>query len=847
MLSVKAFRSVARLFPWVCAVHLLVLPALSRAEAESETRERVQRSLEGVRVPFIANAGQADPAVAYYASTPAGTVFVTREGRVVYSLPAGRASGPGARTRHERSGWSLTEKVVGGRARPKGSEPASARVSYFVGNDPARWRSGLPTFEGVSLGEVWPGIRLELRAHGKNVEKLFTVEPGADASRIRVRVAGGRLRVNRAGALVVGTDLGELTFTAPAAYQERAGTRRPVRVAYSLRGREYGFRLDDYDPTLTVVIDPLLQATFLGGGGDDYALSVAIHPTTGDVYVAGQTNSANFPGTAGGAQTANSGGVDDVFVARLTASLTTLTQATYLGGSGDDEPSQLAIHPTTGDVYVVGFTDSTNFPGTTGGAQAAYGGGAADAFVARLTSSLTALTQATYLGGSGDDEGTRGLAIHPTTGDVYVAGLTDSTDFPGTTGGAQAANGGGVSDAFVVRLTSSLTALTQATYLGGSGNDQARGLAIHPTTGDVYVDGLTDSTSFPGTAGGAQAAYGGGGLDAFVARLTSSLTTLTQATYLGGSAGDRAIALAIHPTTGDVYVAGFTNSPNFPGTTGGAQAASGGGIFDAFVARLTSSLTALTQATYLGGSGDDENHGALAIHPTTGDVYVAGLTDSANFPGTAGGDQSDYGGGLYDAFVARLPASLTTLTQATYLGGSGDDEVYGLAIHPTTGDVYVAGLTDGMYVLAGGAQPANGGGYDGFVARLTADLGGGFFYTLTPCRVINTTKPDGPLAGPALSAGTTRTFAVAGQCGIPSSATSLSINVTITQPTAAGDLRLFPGGASPPLVSTINYRPGQTRANNAVMSVGAATDFSVRCDQASGTVQLIIDVNGYFH
>src|SRR5262249_49187694 len=150
-------------------------------------------------------------------------------------------SGSGARPGGEGSGWSLTVTVVGGRARPNGSEPASTGVSYFIGNDPARWRSSLATFEGVSLGEVWPGIRLELRAHGKNVEKLFTVEAGADVTRIGMRVAGALwLSVNEAGALVAGTGLGEVTFTPPAAYQERQGMRRPVSVAYEVRGRSMG-------------------------------------------------------------------------------------------------------------------------------------------------------------------------------------------------------------------------------------------------------------------------------------------------------------------------------------------------------------------------------------------------------------------------------------------------------------------------------------------------------------------------------------------------------------------------------------------------------------------------------
>ena len=312
------------------------------------------------------------------------------------------------------------------------------------------------------------------------------------------------------------------------------------------------------------------------------------------MYVAGKTFSTNFPGTTGGAQAANGGGVD-AFVARLNAALTTLTQATYLGGSSGDAALALTIHSTSGDVYVAGNTTSTNLPGTTGGAQPTNGGGN-DPFIARLNAALTTLTQATYLGGSSGDAASA-LAIHPTSGDVYVAGFTTSTNFPGTTGGAQTTNGGGI-DGFVARLNAALTTLTQATYLGGSGGDYA--LAIHPTSENVYVAGQTFSANFPGTIGGAQATFGGsvnGGSNAFVARLNTALTTLSQATYLGGSVGDLADAMAVQPTSGDIYVAGQTLSANFPGTTGGAQATfvgSGEDVTDAFVARLTADLAAVS-------------------------------------------------------------------------------------------------------------------------------------------------------------------------------------------------------------------------------------------------------------
>jgi muconolactone delta-isomerase len=476
---------------------------------------------------------------------------------------------------------------------------------------------------------------------------------------------------------------------------------------------------------LPIVIDPILQATYLGGDHSDEATALAIHPKTGEVYVAGNTMSTNFPRTAGGAQGINTGN-SEVFVARLNKDLTQILQSTYLGGMGIDFAEALAIHPITGDVYVAGMTTSTDFPDTTGGAQADYGGGRWDAFVSRLSADLKQILQSTYLGGGKWDK-VKALAIHPKTGEVYVAGYTDSTDFPRTSGGAQASKRG-TADAFVARLNSSLTQILQSTYLGGSKEEESvKALAIHPKTGEVYVAGYTDSTDFPRTSGGAQKDYGGGKYDTFVARLNSSLTQILQSTYLGGNDWDVAYALAIHPTTGEVYIAGYTFSTNFPRTTGGAQKDYGGGEKDAFVARLNSNLTQILQSTYLGGSKEDDAQ-AIAIHPTTGEVYVAGHTTSTDFPRTSGGAQGSYGGDPSDAFVARLNSSLTQILQSTYLGGNGADWAQALAIHPTTGEVYVAGYTNSTNFprTSGGAQGKYGDGpQDAFVASLTANLAAG--------------------------------------------------------------------------------------------------------------------------
>ncbi len=711
----------------VASILLGVCAPVAGASPDSVQRERLAR----VRVPFVENCGRLNDRIAFSAQTSFGGVFITDEGKLVYSLPKSNSSG-----------WTLTETLVAGKPHPFAGPRAVTRVSYFHGNDPTLWQSDLPTYNEVHLGEPWRGIFVSLRAHGGTVEKLFTIQPGARVGKIRLVMDGATsLRIDGDGSIVAGTANGEVRFTAPAAYQERHGMRRAVAADYVLHGNSYGFRLGTYDHALPVVIDPLLQATYLGTTNYDSVEAIAIDPTSGDVFVAGTSTASvggPIPGTAGGADPTPSNGTD-AFVERLDPTLTTLIQATYLSGLGDDGATSITLHPTSGEILVAGYTWSSDFPGTAGGAQPALGGGE-DGFVARLNPTLTAFLQSTYLGGSTQGDVATDIAVQPATGDIFVAGWTNSSDFPGTAGGAQPTLVGD-GDGFVARLNPDLTALIQATYLGGSGFESADSIAIHPTSGDVFVAGRTNSADFPATAGGAQPSYGGsdvvGNGDGFVAHFDPTLTAVLQSTYLGGTGSDLVHGLAVHPTSGEVLVAGETGSIDFPGTAGGAQPVQGGGdIFglDGFAVRLNPTLTALVQATYVGGAGDDTVHG-IRIHPTSGEVLVAGETASTALPGVAGGAQPTFAGLESDAFVCRLDPLLSALLQSTYLGGfgpgSGSDHAEVIAVHPTSGEVLVAGYTWSWDFpeTAGGAQPLSGGSWmpgdfftDGFIARLTPDL-----------------------------------------------------------------------------------------------------------------------------
>jgi len=470
---------------------------------------------------------------------------------------------------------------------------------------------------------------------------------------------------------------------------------------------------DAFVAKLSSDLRTLQAATVLGGASFDYASALALDGQ-GNVVVAGETRSTDFPTTAG-AYDATHNGPSDAFVAKLSSDLRTLQAATFLGGTSFDNASALALDGQ-GNVVVAGGTGSTDFP-TTAGAYDATHNGFSDAFVARLSSDLRTLSAATFLGGSSSDEATA-LALDG-QGNVVVAGRTGSTDFP-TTAGAYDATHNDEYDTFVARLSSDLRTLPAATFLGGSDDDYASALALDGQ-GNVVVAGGTKSTDFPTTAGAYDATHNGGFYDAFVAKLSSDLRTLSAATFLGGTGLDSATALALDGQ-GNVVVAGWAKSTDFP-TTAGAYDPTYNGFYDAFVAKLSSDLRTLSAATFLGGS-DDDSARALALDGQ-GNVVVAGWTRSTDFPTTAGAYDPTYNG-FSDVFVARLSSDLGTLLAATFLGGRvGYDSARALVLDGQ-GNVVVAGETASSdFPTTAGAYDAthNGGFYDAFVARLSSDLG----------------------------------------------------------------------------------------------------------------------------
>jgi hypothetical protein len=447
----------------------------------------------------------------------------------------------------------------------------------------------------------------------------------------------------------------------------------------------------------------LLYSTYFGGSGFEDTRAIATD-SSGNVYIAGSTALGLFP-IKGALQSVYGGGSTDAFIAKLNPTGTSLIYATFLGGSDADVATALAVD-SAGSVYVVGNTLSSDFP-TSSPLQSARAG-SVDGFFAKLSPSGSSLIYASYLGGSGDDF-PNGVVVS-SQGAVSLVGSTDSPNFP-TVQPFQPALGG-QTDAFVSFLNVSATALTFSTYLGGLGTETGTGIALDPL-GGVVVVGATGSSNFP-TVSPFQASFGGGGFDAFVAKLGST-GTLSFASYLGGFGRDEAAAVAL-TSSGAALVAGYTLSSDFPGTAGGLQASSGGGA-DAFVAEIAASGSSLTQATYLGGSGNDRAQSVSVAE--SGLIQLVGFTDSSNFPTTPGAPQPANGGGS-DAFVALL--SPTQLSFSSYVGGTATDKALGVSSDKSQTFAVVGNTSSANFpTTPGGVYPARIGSQDAFVQRYSLE------------------------------------------------------------------------------------------------------------------------------
>ncbi len=712
---------------------------------------------------FEANQGQTDRGVKFLSRGRGYTLFLMSD-EAVLSLKNSEVRSPKGdrflRTNHlalktdnkqpltakygEPDDTFLTMRVMGASATAemRGLDAFPGTSNYFIGRDPKNWRTRVPNYARVQSKGIYPGVDLVYYGNHGQLEYDFVVAPGADPNRIRLMITGQRdykrrhnvanmsatgksleksrhewsPRIDASGNLVISREDGEVRFHKPLIYQPAADHEQMLSA-----------KEQESDSSARTPI----QGRYVFKADNEIGFEVAAYDRSRPLVI------------------------DPA-----------LSYSTYLGGSGNEGGLGIAID-SAGDSYVTGYTTSSNFPTQTP-TQGTYAGGPDDVFVTKFDPTGTTLIYSTYLGGSGDDVG-EAIAVD-SAGNAYVTGYTTSTDFP-TMNAFQPANGG-VSDAFVTKINST-GGLVYSTYLGGKGNDIGYGIAVD-SLGDVYVAGQAGSGNFPKK--NAFQARLGGSTDAFVTKFNSAGNALVYSTYVGGAGADRAYAIAVD-SSGSAYLAGSTNSTNFP-TKNPLQAALAG-YSDVFVTKLNPTGNALVYSTYLGGSSSDSPSG-IAVD-SAGNAYLAGGTQSNDFPtknafqatkagshnvfvtklnptGTAlvfstylGGSSHDTGGGIgtdsagnvyvtgytlslnfptknpmqahsagnWDAFVTEFDPTGGALVYSTYLGGRHIDWAYGLAVD-SSGNVYVTGGTQAInFPTKNAFQSANGGGYDAFVVKIT--------------------------------------------------------------------------------------------------------------------------------
>ncbi|MFZ3216676.1 MAG: choice-of-anchor D domain-containing protein [Candidatus Acidiferrales bacterium] len=659
--------------------------AAKRGAPASSAAPHASGAYGNLPLSFEPNRGQTDARVKYLARGKGYTLFLTPTKEVLalrhtIPSPANPSSKLDPKVPAKYSRTVLEFELAGANqdAQISGAERQAGVTNYYLGNDPAKWRSGIPNYGRVLYRGAYPGVDIAYYGNQGELESDFILAPGADPSRIRMRVQGAKeLQIAPSGDLMLSLESGSVKLQRPVAYQMIGGARREIRSGYELlAASEVGFTLGPYDHREKLIVDPTLAySTYLGGSGNgseyegDGANTVVVDGA-GEAYVTGYTSSSDFP-TRNPAQ-GNLGegeAVENAFVSKFAAGGASLVFSTYLGGSGIDGGNGIAID-SAGAAYVVGSTNSGNFPTQLPlPGQDSFSGGRC-AFVSAF-SSAGALTFSTYLCGGVNDYAD-GVAVDSSK-DIYVTGITSSANFP-TVNPVQASLAG-TGNAFVTKLaavTGNGSSLLFSTFFGGNGSDFSQSIALDGNSPpNIYIGGQTTSTVFP-TKNPLQATNktSAGNATGFVAELSvpaasAGAPSVVYATFLGGSYYDNVYGIAAD-AAGDAYVTGLAQSSDFP-LKNSLQAFDAQG--DAFVAKIAAGGGSLDFSTFFGGTGN--NTGSAIALDASGNIYITGTTSAPDFP-TRLPLQATLNN-LYSGttpFVTEFKADGSDYIFSTYLGGS---------------------------------------------------------------------------------------------------------------------------------------------------------------------------------
>ncbi|MCC6369727.1 MAG: T9SS type A sorting domain-containing protein [Bacteroidia bacterium] len=561
-------------------------------------------------------------------------------------------------------------------------------------------------YESVTYQDIYKGISLKWYQHDGHLKYDYLVSAGANYKQIQLEFKGSKnIRLNAKGDLIIKTPLGEIIEQAPLVRQNGI----VLNSNWELKENVVSFNIENLDPNLDFIIDPVVRSwgTYYGAAGNDVSYSTMMD-ASGNVYMAGFANSNVSIATSGAHQTSYGGGTNDAILVKFNA-LGVRQWGTFYGGGGDDQAYSCATD-ASGNIYMAGHSTSTTGIASAASHQSVYAGGTSDAFLIKFNSSGVR-QWGTYYGGTAVDEA---LACSVDgSGNVYIAGETNSGGGIHTTGAHQTVFGGGADDAFLAKFNSS-GVRQWGTYYGAGGNELALGCTTDGL-GNAYLTGQTLSTASISTSGCHQASAGGGG-DAFLIKFNSS-GVRQWGTYYGGTSAEFGKS-CVTDAANNVYLGGYTasSSGTIIATSGSHQTAYGGGSFDAFLVKFNSS-GARQWGTYFGGSGSDAGHSCAK--DGSNNIYFAGQTTSSNSIASAGSQQTTIGSiSVNDAFFVKFNQS-GILQWGTYYGGSGNDYGFSCATNGTGTDYYLTGYSNSTTSIASALshQSTSGGNNDAFLAK----------------------------------------------------------------------------------------------------------------------------------
>lgn len=658
---------------------------------------------------FVENKGQWNDLVHFRSLTEGGYVYVGEDGITInqlengffdlfHSYIQGRPEKKFGRTH------TIRLEIVGGvLENPEPEEDLGYRENYFLGNDPRNHATNVRSFKRIYYSDIYEGIDMRMDARRDGIKYDFIVHPGSSPDDIFVRIQSAEQLFLSDKNLIIRTSVGHIIEKEPFAYQyDEFGRIEKVPCAYKLEGDiiKYEFP-EDYDHERKLIIDPELAfSTYVGAQSDNFGFT-ASYDSEGHLYGGAIVFGSQYPIEGGPFQVDFAGGDIDCGITKFSTDGTDLIYSTFLGGMSNEAPHSLVVNEND-ELFILGTTGSFNFPTTSGAFQGNFAGGEAvaglgynylagvDIFITKISESGDEILASTFVGGSGNDgigvweplefnygDIFRGEIVVADNGDICVASVTESIDFPYENGFSSSFNG--FSSGAIFRMNSDLTDLIWSSATGGEIGEAAYGLQIS-NDGTIYVTGGTTSVNVPGTDNGADPGYSGS-VDGFLMRISSDGSTVLNATYIGTFSFDQTYFVQLDDA-GDPYVIGQSL---------GDIEVTEGVYFNPnssqFIRKYSADLSELIWSTRIGSTDGTINFSPSAFLVTQcNEIYISGWGGSVNGIATAGGstmglpttpdafqpitDGSDF-------YLMVLSADAEELIYATFFGGSSSEHVDG--------------------------------------------------------------------------------------------------------------------------------------------------------------------------